>query len=290
MIGILAAVGALISWAVGDFAIQRATRKVGTWKTLFTIGLVAFVGLLPLVWRDVDSLVLNKTALILSGLSAIVMFVAALFDFEALKHGKLAIIEPLLGLEVPVAVGLSIGLWGERLSQVDIVLIVLIVSGLVLTVTQQHGAWHYPKTFLEKGVLLGGLGAVGMGLTNFLVGVSSQQTSPLLSIWFIHSLLVVFCGAYLLFTGELKSFWRDVKKYPGLLITQGIIDNLAWVFFAAAVTYIPIAIATAISESYIILAVLLGVFVNKEKLKFHQIIGIAVTIVSVVILSSLNAS
>ena len=50
---------------------------------------------------------------------------------------------------------------------------------------------------------------------------------------------------------------------------HSFIDNLAWVAFAYATLYVPIAIATGISESYIALAAALGIIINKEKLKKH---------------------
>jgi drug/metabolite transporter (DMT)-like permease len=60
---------------------------------------------------------------------------------------------------------------------------------------------------------------------------------------------------------------------------------VAWVSFAKATTFIPIAIATTISESYIALAVLLGLFVNREKLRTHQILGITLATFGVIILA-----
>ena len=62
-------------------------------------------------------------------------------------------------------------------------------------------------------------------------------------------------------------------------------DDLAWIMFSYATLYIPIAIATSISEVYIALAVFLGFYINKEKLKYHQIVGLLIAVVSIIILS-----
>jgi drug/metabolite transporter (DMT)-like permease len=51
-------------------------------------------------------------------------------------------------------------------------------------------------------------------------------------------------------------------------------------------TLAPIAISVALSESYIIIAVLLGMFVNKERLRKHQIFGMIVAIISAILLAS----
>ena len=285
MTGIFFAVGALISWGVGDFLIQRTTRKIGDWRTLFYIGLVAFVGLFPFVQNDVDILWEHPSDFVLIALGSIVMFFGALFDFEALKRGKIAIIEPLLALEVPITVGLSVTLWGETLSLTQSILIACVFFGIVLAVTIRHGHLHYHKRIFERGVAFAGAGAVGMGLANFLVGVSSEVSSPLIAIWVIQGFLFLFCSAYFIGQGKAAHLFADFKKYPLLIVSQSIIDNLAWICYAYAVVFIPISIATTISESYIVLAALLGIFINKEKLRWHQYVGIATACVGVILLS-----
>ncbi len=49
--------------------------------------------------------------------------------------------------------------------------------------------------------------------------------------------------------------------------------------------FVPIVVALVLSEVYIIVAALLGVFVNKEKLRLHQVVGIIIAIVGVITLS-----
>jgi len=65
---------------------------------------------------------------------------------------------------------------------------------------------------------------------------------------------------------------------------------LSWtsrIFFAASMSLIPIAIAVSISESYVALAAILGILVNKERLMKHQKIGLVISIASVILLSAL---
>jgi drug/metabolite transporter (DMT)-like permease len=47
----------------------------------------------------------------------------------------------------------------------------------------------------------------------------------------------------------------------------------------------PIAIVTALSESYIIIAVILGLSLNKEKIGKHQKVGLAIALISAITLS-----
>lgn len=284
-LGILFALIALFAWGFGDFFIQKTARAVGDLKALVYITLTTTVVLLPFVWQDLGRVLAHANAWWLLGIVGIVSFFAALFDFEALKQGKIAVVEPLLGIEVPVVVFFSVIFRHEFLPWYQLLLILLIIIGIILTVTKHVGQWKYHRRLLEKGVLWAGLGAIGMGLTNFLVGVLSQDTLPLITVWFAHTVIAVCSLLLIAWRGEWRGMFKSIKKHPGIIIGETVFDNMAWVSYAFATTLIPISIATAISESYIALAVLLGVFVNKEKLKKHQLVGIGCALFGVILLS-----
>jgi drug/metabolite transporter (DMT)-like permease len=281
--GLLCAFVALICWGFGDFFIQRTTRAVGSWKALFYIGVVGLVGLFPFVYKDLPSL--SGSDLLLLCFVEVVVIFSALFDFEALRQGKIAIVEPIIGLELPITVGISLTMLNESVSALQLVLIAVIFIGIVLAITKHHTHLHYHKRIFERGVILAGVGAIGMALYNVLIGVASREISPLVTIWFTHSLVAAICFIYLAYKGEVRSIITSFKKYPGPIIGQSLLDNVAWVAFATATTLIPIAIATTISESYVALAVWLGLFVNREKLNVLQIVGVSLATVGVILLS-----
>lgn len=289
MLGILFALGALVCWAFGDFYIQRTARKIGIWKSLFFISLIGAFGLYPFIADDLVATLSNPGQLLIMTLASVVMFFAALFDFEALKQGKFAIIEPILGIELPMTVALSMVFLREQLSVQQLLLIVMVFIGLVLAVTIHRKHLQYHRRILEKGVILAGLGAIGMGLTNFLAGVAAQEVSPLMAYWFICLEVLIFCLIYLICTKQIATLMPDFKRYTGLILKEGILDNLAWVCFMYAVLYIPISIAITISESYIALGVLLGLVVNKERLKPHQKLGVALTVMGVILLAAITS-
>jgi bacterial/archaeal transporter family protein len=284
-IGIALALLALLSWGFGDFFIQKTTRILGSWKALFFIGLIGSVVLFPFSLGDIISL--NSKNLTLLSTLGLVVIVASLFNFEALRRGKMAIIEPVIGLELPITVGLSVIFIGESLSFFQIFFIGFVFIGIILAVTTRQFSSYYSK-MLEKGVVFAVVSAMGMALANFLVGVSSQSLSPLISIWFAHSALAVFCGAYIIANRQLNETIFEIRKHAGLVVKQGVLYNMAWVSFAQATTYIPISIATAISENYIVLAIILGIFINKEKIKIQQIIGVILATIGVIALSYIS--
>ncbi|MFH1866590.1 MAG: EamA family transporter [Patescibacteria group bacterium] len=289
MLGIVFAIGALVFWGFGDFFIQKTTREIGIFKTMFFIGLVAILGLFPFVKTELSIVFQRPETFIILGLAAVVAFLTAIFDFKALKEGKIAVVEPIIGMELPITVILGVTLAHEQLSALQYIIIFAIFIGIVLAITVNHKHLHYHKRIFEKGVVMALFGAIGMALTNFLIGTSSQLVSPLMVIWFIHGMLAVFTFVYLLTSGQFKSLYQNLKKYPKTIITQSVLDNAGWLSFASATTLLPISITTSISESYIILASLLGIYVNREKLKRHQKIGIALAATGIIIMAAITA-
>ncbi len=282
-LGVSLALLALLGWGLGDFFIQKTTRLVGSWRALFWIGLFGAIVIFPFVIKDIAYL---KTAdLFLLGTLSVVVVLGSLFNFEALRQGKMAIVEPIISLELPLTIALSVVFLRESLELIPWILIALVFVGIILAITKHHTHWFYHRRALEKGVILASIGVVGTALSSFLIGVSSQNISPLITVWFVDVIIVLVCGFYMLYSKQFKELGKGLRKYRWSIISQSFFDNLGWVAFAVATTLIPISIAITISESYVALAVLLGFFINREKLQKHQLVGAALAIISVIVLA-----
>jgi drug/metabolite transporter (DMT)-like permease len=220
-------------------------------------------------------------------LAVCITFFAAVFDFDALHDGKLAVVEPVIGLELPIVVLLSIIFRGESLTLLQVLAIIVIFVGITLAVTQRKLHWHR-RIILEKGFVYAGIGAVGMALTNFLYAVSSQDSSAIFTVWFIHTIIALVCLIILVRRRAARTILDDIKKYPVLILAMAAADNVAWLAYSSASTYIPISITTAVSENYIALALILGVVVNHEKFRKHQYAGAALAIIGLTMLAFIS--
>jgi len=90
---------AMICWGFGDFFIQRCTRKIGNLESLAYIGIIGTLLLIPFIIKDFDLIFSSSNLFLLLGLG-IITFIAAILDFEALKEGKLSVIDVLLEIEL----------------------------------------------------------------------------------------------------------------------------------------------------------------------------------------------
>jgi len=285
--GIALAFIAMLSWGFGDFLVQRSTRRLGDWETLFVITLFGTVVLLPFVWKEALALILHPgtPALILVA-SALFLTVAAVFNLEGYKKGKLSVLEPLLSFEIISASLLAFFVLGDKISWTQGVMIGTLMIGLMLVSFRER--FHLKTFFVEKGVFIFLVGGILMGFADFLLGWGARVTDPILANFVLNITMVIVSGIFMVARGRAGRLFKDIASNRALILTMSVSDNLAWVAYAVAMTLVPIAVATGLSESSTIIAVLLGLFINKERLQRHQKVGLFIALGSVVILAFLT--
>ena len=284
--GIFFALLALILWGFGDFLIQRSVRRFGNWIALFYITGIGSVILFPFIFKDLFSILKDWNNIFLLFFVGILMLVAALFDFEGLRRGKIAIIEPIFSLELPIAVGLAIIFLHENISIIQYALIFFVCGGIFFVSTKNLR--HLFHLHIEKGVWHAIVATVGMGLISFMFGLTARNTSPMLLNWYVSFFIFCVASGYLIYNKQWKIIKRDWQRHEILILGVGVIDTMAWVAYSYSVLYIPIAIAVGISESYIALAAMLGIMINKEKIKKHQYLGLIIAVCAAILLAILT--
>lgn len=273
--GILFAFGALSCWGVGDFLLQKSVRQFGDWESLFSISLIGTIILSPFVIDDIKSMhIANYSGIFLLLIIAASFLTSSLIYLESVKRGKLSVVEPIGAVEIPVTALLAITVLGETVSRNHSILIIILVTSLIMVSLKAH---HFQKqTWIEKGVFLAVLSAIFIGWTDFIIGSTSKVSDPLFIVWFFNVVVALVSLFYLGATKDLSRFTRHVRKNYPMLISVGLLDNMAWIFFALAMSILPIIIATSLSEGYIALAAILGLVINKERLGLHQKFGVGI--------------
>jgi drug/metabolite transporter (DMT)-like permease len=279
------AIAASVCWAFGDFFIQKCVRKVGDIETLLYIGIVGSIVLFPFVLPEFNLLFEPSNLLILL-LLGVITFVAALFDFEALKKGKLAVIEILVELELPFTIVAGYLLFNELASTYQFLLIIPIFVGIILVSINTEKMKKIKLNHLfEKGALLAVIAAIGMAGINTFTALSAREISPLFAVWAPWVVFSVLCLAVIIQKGEIKKLITNTRKNFKLALATGIADTTAWIFLAFALASANLGVITAITECYPVLGLGLAIFINKEKIQLHQYLGALLTIVGAVLLS-----
>ncbi len=286
-VGIALAFVAMLCWGIGDFWIQKSTRRVGNTVTLFFMTFFGAVILFPFVWKNLPGFLMSDVqTIVVIGILCAVLLIAAYLDFEALRVGKLAIVEPIWSFEIPVAGFLAFFILKEGLSVSQITLIVFLVCGLVLVSLREKV--RVGRVIFERGTIIALFGAVMMGASNFFMGWGARLSDPIMANFVADVFIALFTGAVLLGGGKYRKSIVDMRKNFGLLLQMSVADKVAWVAFAVAMTLSPIGVVTALSESYIIIAVILGLTLNRESLLPHQKIGLIVAVLSAIVLAGIT--
>ncbi len=287
--GVLFAIIAMLGWGVADFLAQRLARKLGVAGSLFSGSIFGCIVLLPFVAKDFDRTISSPHSLFVLVVSVGVGLFAALFSLEAFRLGKLSVVEPIMGLELPLTIALAVLLRGERLGVIETAVMAAAFLGIVMTAIARPLGERFSKKTLEKGALLGLIGAIGLGGSNFMMGVASQDVSPVMAVWFGRAAFVLVFGLYLLYRGRVIAALKEARGSFSMILTVSTLYLIAFTSYATATTLIPISVATTISESYIVLTTVLGVFLNREKLRAHQFVGVGVVIASVFALTQFSS-
>lgn len=291
-LGLLLAFVAFLSWGFGDFFIQRSVRAVGNITALFAIGFFGFCVLTPFVWAKLPTVFANQTSSYYLLVAFLITLVVALLEFQSFKVGKLSVIEPIMSLELPLTVIIGLVFLREQLSGSQLILMLVVFVGVMLAALRPHIQHWWQRwqrlRLVEAGVWLGLASAVVMALANIFTGLASQHAGPLVAIWFIHSSLALSCLLILLIRRQVRAEFTKMKKSWRVVLGESIFDNLAWVSFSGAVIYLPIALTIGITESYIALAALLGIFVNRERLQRHQYFGIGLALSGAIVLGIIS--
>ncbi len=277
-ISILAAFGAMLFWGIGDFFIQRSTRKIGDTESLAFISIIGALGLFPFVLPELSTLFTIPNIALLSFIG-VIGFVVAMINLEALKEGKLSVIDVILEIELPITAVLGFMFFRESISLILIAIISIIFIGIVLISVDSFSLKRNSKK-IEKGILLAVITAAGMALVNFLTAFGSKEISPLMVIWLPWVVIAIIS---LFFIGRREGFKRlfhNGLRFKRIILVMGVLDTLAWLSYAVALAENGLAITTAITESYPAIAIFLGVWLNREKILPHQYAGAALALIA----------
>ncbi|MFA6194371.1 MAG: DMT family transporter [Patescibacteria group bacterium] len=271
---ILFAFGAMLGWGIGDFLIQRTVRKIGAVGTLLWITLFSSLALLPFVFNDISSLTSRQIInLVILGIAG---FASGFVHMKALRVGKLSVVEIILSVELPLTILLGIIFFAERLNLMQVILIIILFIGIILVSVDFTKISK--KDFLEKGSLLALLSSALVALVNFLTATQAKEISPIMALWLPWLACGLFSGGYIISREKLSPFLKTCRINWKLILAMVIVDTAAWVFYVFAVAEKELSIIVAITESFVVIALILGVVFNKEKVNKIQYFGAGLAI------------
>jgi len=208
--------------------------------------------------------------------------VGTINHIEALKHIPAAIAYPLIRLNAVVVVVFSVLFFRDRLSASQILGIILAVAVMVILTRDNEG----------KQALYGnkrrGLISVGIALLcGSIASISSKfavlYTDKLAFMAASYAMATLFS---LTIRNRLQTEPANPSHKDALLIgfVMGIINFAGYYSFLRALSTGPLSIIVSITGMYFMIAIILSVLIYRETLTPLRILGISLSVVSIVLL------
>lgn len=265
-----------LSWSIGTILVKKSFAKLTPWQTYaFDAVFVA----LPL-WLIYGYLnnghLINTTPLAFT--SAFIISIVYAIYYYAIYSGPLGLTTLIIATYPVFAVILSFLFLSERLNLFATIGIALTMAGIILI--------SLPGKFrlkLEKWTLLSLSVSFGYGLTAYTgkLAVSQVGNATYMMILSITQVMVIVLWRIFI-KDPLPKFNAKTLALPALGILLLNIGNIA--YYIALESGLA-SIVVPLSNSYIVLLVILSVILLKEKIMLHQYLGIIIVVTGVILIN-----
>lgn len=203
------------------------------------------------------------------------------FLLSAYKIGDFTQVYPIARGTGPLVVTVvSVLFLGVTLSPYELLAVALIVAGIMsLSIVRQGDGLRNPKAAI-MALITGGFIA-GYSLIDGLGARVSGSAVGFMSVLMVINGVVFFI--YLLFKDK-TMILRVPREAKLVALGGGIASYVAYVLVVWAFTQAPIPLVTALRETSIIFAVLIGVFVFRERLNLAKVIAVMLSLAGAALL------
>ncbi len=282
MIAVLGGLGAAVLFATATLSAARGSRLVGAESFLAGVMTVGLVIAFPLVALGRAPAGLEASSFGWLALSGIGNVAGLLFDYAALRVGRLGLVAPILATEGAIAALISVAA-GERLAPGAAATLVLIAAGVVLA-TRTGSRDGDASDQSRRAVLLALAAACSFGASLYATGRVSAQLPLAWALLPARLVGVAAVALPLAFTGRL----RLTRRAAPWVVLAGACEVGGLAAFAVGARH-GIAISAVLSSQFATLSALAGIVLFRERLARIQFAGVAAVACGVAILSSLQS-
>jgi drug/metabolite transporter (DMT)-like permease len=277
-VSILLALAASLTWGFADFGAGVGARKVPVFLVAAAAQCAGLVVAATVVLATGASIP-SHTQLAWAALAGVAGVIGLAAFYRALAVGTMGIVGPITATAslVPLAFGLA---RGERPSTLQDVGVALAVVGVVAA-SLEHGPERGGKRF-GMGVGLALLAALSFGWS--LVGLG--RAAPGGTAWAVLAMRIV--AVPLVLAVVVASNARGPGSSRGwlLLLGVGVADTSATLLYGLASTRGLLSVVAVLSSLYPIVIVVLARVVLAERIARPQLVGVAVALAGVALVSA----
>ena len=275
---------AALCWGVSDWWARGLSQALGSFRAQ--------------LWSQLAGLVLLSVAVTTSGalsaavaggdarawgfgvLYALLIGVAALCFFEAFGKGTLAVVAPIVGGYGAVTVCWSL-LFGARLTALTLLGLAAVCAGAVLASVPAPGT---SKPGEARGAIFAAVAAFLFGTAFFVLG---REVAPALGS-LVPAFLSRLIGPVILLLIALAMGVSAAPPPPGkrwMALSSGAVASAATVATGLGSQGSGAAVTAVLGSLSVVVTVLIGLVVLRERLAVHQWAGVALALVGIPLLA-----
>ena len=302
-LGEIISLGVAVSWTITAWFAAKASQRVGAMVTNVLRLVLAAVFLGIILWVTIGHpypVYADKNTWIWLGLSALVGYVFGdycLFNcylYIGPRFGQL-----LMTLAPPMAAVAGWIMLGETLGWKAILAMGVTLLGIAISILSRNGGHHFKLDLPLKGVLLGIGAGIGQGVGLVLSKIGMQYYEAAIPagapsmmegmLPFASTMMRAIVGGIGFFAilllqkdfGKLKSAVKDpvAMRYASIITLFGPVLGVS--LSLMAVRYANAGIASTLMALTPVIIIFPEVLIEKKRIRFKEIVGLAVTIAGV---------
>lgn len=282
LISLLSGLGGMFGWGIYDFFAGVYSKKIGPYKTFFWSQLAGlfFVFLLTSLF----SIALNLSVLIVILLPIAALFYSAgyLFFMKGFEVGNISIVAAIMNLWAVFTMLFAFVFMGQRLSALQTVGVLLIISGA--TLASLNWSEIINKRFkLSIGVKETVAGAFFFGVFWNISEIISEKIGWLLTTLFVKMGIILFLLLLSLFIKRELSLAKADVKTKLVIVLMGIIEAGAVAFVNYGLSIGDAILITPIASALSVVTILMAIIFLKERVTKLQGLGIGTAIAGIIV-------
>jgi len=283
MTPIIFAIITAIGWAIADIFGGLVARKIGGYSSAilsYIISIVLTSFYIPFAWHELSSI--TPTTIVWLLILTPIGIIPLISLYEGFKVGNPSLVGTIASAFGGLVAILSVLFLGEKLNVTQIMSIIAIILGLIVSSLDLKGL-SSKQILSDKGIPFALVSLLAWGIYYTFVKIPLKNIG-----WFWPTYLSYWGFPLVLIFMKIKAIKLILPKEKNniiFLIINGILLTIGFFSINYALTIGQSSVVSPISSSYPVLFAILAYSVFKDRLSKQQIIGIIITLVGVLSLS-----
>lgn len=282
LIGVLIALVAMFGLGIYNYLVKNFPERIN--KFSLSVIIQASIGLIALITVSMtsDFSVKNPENYIMLMIAGFLEAAAVLCALYAIEKGKLSVVVPVINSIPLFSVLFSFIFLNEIIGLLGYIGIIIILLGIFLLSIHEEKIKN-PITHSRKPFFLALAAAISLGLRYVFIKIPTQELGVFKSLLYLQVFTLVFLFIINIFLKEkfVVPNQEELKE-----ISWIILFYLCGVFgYLFAFGYAPVSIIVPITSASLVVTVFLALFILKEKMTEHQVMGTIATLIGVILLT-----